>query len=89
MTGWKIPYQQVLDWGERRRQYDLAHPLGEHETADGYSNRPAFLEDLIVGDDFQGKRDDQVTFSQVVTACGFGVFIILLIGWALLAWATR
>lgn len=86
-----IPPHQVLAWGERRRAYDLAHPFGEHETViDGetYSSRPAFLSDLIVPND-QGKRPDQVAFSELVTRLCFGVLGILLIGWGLLAWVTR
>lgn len=44
-----IPLDQVLEWGTRLREYDLAHPYGEHE-AGGYSTRPAFLDMLIVTD---------------------------------------
>lgn len=46
LEGMQFPAKLVLAWGMRRRAYDLAHPMGEHEAED-YSSRPAFLDDLL------------------------------------------
>lgn len=85
-----VPLRRVMEWGERRRAYDLAHPLGEHE-AGGFSNRPAFHADLLP---MQGRRPEQTHYAANVVAWCFcllfgGAIVATFVRFGILVWFPK
>jgi hypothetical protein len=79
----QVSVRRAIAWGHRRRKYDLEHPKGTHET-NGYSTRPAFLDDLLPLE--QGRRKDQRQYSETAAMWCVTGFVAALLYLCVLRW---